>query len=125
MRLWRSALTIRYGDQISVLCSECNQENTDSDINTLGQRLSHEVQRWIEEETKNIQFKLSFIGHSLGGIIIRTALPLLKRYQQNMNTFMTLASPHLGYLASQSTLVDTGFWMIRKWRKCRSLEQLS
>jgi len=43
MRLWRSALTIRYGDEISVLCSECNQENTDLDINTLGQRLSHEV----------------------------------------------------------------------------------
>lgn len=44
---------------------------------------------------KNI-IKISFIGHSLGGIVIRAALPHLSNIKDLMCTYMSLSSPHLG-----------------------------
>ena len=70
-------------------------------------------------------FRLSFIGHSLGGLIIRAALPQLKEYEKNMHTYISLATPHCGYASSESVLVDTGLMMIQKWNKCKTLEELS
>ena len=52
--------------------------------------------------------RISFIGHSLGGLIIRAALPHLSEYQNNMYSFLTLSSPHLGYLYNTSSIIDTG-----------------
>lgn len=52
--------------------------------------------------------RLSFIGHSLGGLIIRSALPYLEEFKDKMHLFMTLSSPHLGYMYHQSKLVDAG-----------------
>lgn len=52
--------------------------------------------------------RLSFIGHSLGGIIIRAALPHLTEFKNKMYTFMTLSTPHLGYMYNSSSLIDAG-----------------
>ena len=48
------------------------------------------------------------IGHSLGGVIIRSAIPYLKDFHSKMHTFISLSSPHLGYLYHQSSLIETG-----------------
>ncbi|NBU36599.1 MAG: hypothetical protein EBS35_08500, partial [Bacteroidetes bacterium] len=37
---------------------------------------------FINEWANNKTFKLSFIGHSMGGIIIRSALPHLSKYKE-------------------------------------------
>lgn len=37
---------------------------------------------------------------------------------------MSLSSPHLGYMYSTSKLVDAGLWILKKWKKSKSLEQL-
>jgi len=52
--------------------------------------------------------RISFIGHSLGGLIIRAALPHLKEYKDQFYTYMTLSTPHLGLLYGNSSLVDAG-----------------
>jgi len=52
--------------------------------------------------------RLSFVGHSLGGLIIRSALPYLEQYASKMHLYMTLSSPHLGYMYQSSKLVDAG-----------------
>ena len=44
--------------------------------------------------------RISFIGHSLGGLIIRACLPELEKFSRKMWAFVTLSSPHLGYLYS-------------------------
>ena len=54
--------------------------------------------------------KLSFVGHSLGGLIIRAALPHLIKYKEQMYTFVTFSSPHLGYMYSSSSIVDAGWF---------------
>jgi triacylglycerol esterase/lipase EstA (alpha/beta hydrolase family) len=55
--------------------------------------------------------RISFIGHSLGGLILRAALPFLPEYADKMYTFITMGSPHLGYLYNSSTLIEAGFYL--------------
>ena len=69
--------------------------------------------------------KLSFIGHSLGGIIVREALRHLGGFRQKMHAYISLGSPHLGYMYNSSSLVDAGMWLIKKWKQSNSLKQLS
>lgn len=51
---------------------------------------------------------MTFIGHSLGGIIVRAALPYLSEFSNQMHSFMTLSSPHLGYMYNSSKIIDAG-----------------
>lgn len=52
--------------------------------------------------------RLSFVGHSLGGLILRAALPYLETFEENFFTFLTFSSPHLGFLFSSSKMVNAG-----------------
>ncbi|XP_013792753.1 protein FAM135A-like, partial [Limulus polyphemus] len=67
-----------------------------------------------------------FIGHSLGNIIIRSALtrPEMKPFLDNLHTFLSLSGPHLGTLYNSSGLVNMGMWFMQKWKKSGSLLQL-
>lgn len=99
---------------------------TDLAISAMGLRLAEEVIQVIKERVTNRdEFRLSFIGHSLGGIVIRSALSGLGMYSKQMYSYMSLGSPHLGYIKTYSALVDTGFWMIRRWKKSIPLMELS
>jgi triacylglycerol esterase/lipase EstA (alpha/beta hydrolase family) len=69
--------------------------------------------------------KVSFFGHSMGGIIIRSALPKLEKYKDLFHSFVTLSTPHVGYCYSNSKLVDVGLWLISNWKKCQSILQLT
>jgi triacylglycerol esterase/lipase EstA (alpha/beta hydrolase family) len=69
--------------------------------------------------------QINMVGHSLGGLILRAALPYLEDYSKNLGTFMTLGTPHLGYLHGIKTMIKTGLWFIKSWNKTYSLEQLT
>lgn len=96
--------------------------------------------------------RISFVGHSLGNIIIRSALtrPQMKPLLSRLHTFLSLSGPHLGTLYNSSGLVNmgmyivhitytntsyitlmkytttslTGMWFMQKWKKSGSLLQL-
>jgi hypothetical protein len=61
----------------------------------------------------------------LGGLIARASFPHLIELQQKFHTFISLSSPHLGYMYNSSKLFDTGMWFMKKWKKSTSLAQLS
>jgi alpha-beta hydrolase superfamily lysophospholipase len=111
--------------------------------------LAQEVKNYVSEWCPgDILDRLSFIGHSLGGLIIRSALEhlevylfiidsltirkfkyykinisiLLKCFKEKMYTFMTLSSPHLGYMYNSNKIVDAGLWILLKWKKNISLQ---
>lgn len=67
------------------------------------------------------EFRLSFIGHSMGGLIVRAAIPELKQFEDKLYTYMSLSSPHLGYLYQSSTLIKAGLWILNTIHKCDSL----
>ncbi|KAJ8938323.1 hypothetical protein NQ318_007035, partial [Aromia moschata] len=70
--------------------------------------------------------RVSFVGHSLGNIIIRSALtrPQMKFLLPRLHTFLSLSGPHLGTLYNSSGLVNMGMWFMQKWKKSGSLLQL-
>lgn len=68
----KNCLEIRF--KVKVFISTCNEGRTDDDIETQGKRLALELQRYLNESSPSFNYKLSFVGHSMGGIIIRTAL---------------------------------------------------
>lgn len=73
----------------NALChaSSVNEEFTDGNIEDMGKKLAIEVKKHItdwcfsKDASTLLLDKLTFIGHSLGGIIIRSALPHLESYK--------------------------------------------
>eukprot|EP00743_Colponemidia_sp_Colp-15_P005523 GILK01005940.1.p1 GENE.GILK01005940.1~~GILK01005940.1.p1 ORF type:complete len:790 (+),score=102.98 GILK01005940.1:173-2542(+) len=125
MRLMKNNLALLYPEAM-FLSSNCNEEKTEGDIAEMGERLSLEVLNHISEWCPgNSLGRLSFVAHSLGGLIVRAALPKLEAYSTKMYTFLTLSSPHLGYMYNSNKLVDAGIWVLKKWRKSLALLQLT
>eukprot|EP00918_Siedleckia_nematoides_P075156 GHVU01164411.1.p1 GENE.GHVU01164411.1~~GHVU01164411.1.p1 ORF type:complete len:201 (+),score=34.24 GHVU01164411.1:24-626(+) len=57
---------------------------------------------------------------------VRSSLPLLPEgLQSKLFTFVTLSSPHLGYLYGANRLVDAGMWFLKRWSKSLCLQQLT
>ncbi|KAM3137451.1 hypothetical protein pb186bvf_010424 [Paramecium bursaria] len=124
MRLWKSYLTIKYYDNVRIYSAKSNDNASNKDIDKMGRDLAEEVIRVLQEDNAS-EFRLSFIGHSLGGIVIRASLKYLDYLKDTFYTYISLASPHVGYASSTSQLIDTGMWMIQKWNKCLTLSQLN
>jgi hypothetical protein len=107
------------------LSSNINQENTGLDLLQMGKKLASEVKSYVKEWNEGLIFKkISFIGHSIGGVIIRSALPHLKEFKDKLWMYISLGSPHLGHSYSDSILIKTGMWVLKKWKGSICLEQL-
>ncbi|XP_059470771.1 protein FAM135B isoform X2 [Neocloeon triangulifer] len=114
------------GANLEFLMSERNQGDTFSDFDTMTDKLVAEILFHIGACSLN-PAKISFIGHSLGNIIIRSALtrPQMKPLLSKFHTFLSLSGPHLGTMYNSSGLVNMGMWFMQKWKKSGSLLQLS
>ncbi|KAM9824772.1 protein FAM135B [Neosynchiropus ocellatus] len=114
------------GSRLDFLMSERNQMDTFADFDTMTDRLLDEIVQHIQLYNLTIG-RISFIGHSLGNIIIRSVLtrPRFRCYLPKLHTFLSLSGPHLGTLFNSSTLVSTGLWLMQKLKKSGSLLQLT
>ncbi|XP_021569940.1 protein FAM135A isoform X7 [Carlito syrichta] len=114
------------GGRIDFLMSERNQNDTFADFDSMTDRLLDEIIQYIQIYSLTVS-KISFIGHSLGNLIIRSVLtrPRFRYYLSKLHTFLSLSGPHLGTLYNSSALVNTGLWFMQKWKKSGSLLQLT
>ncbi|KAL0962197.1 hypothetical protein UPYG_G00336980 [Umbra pygmaea] len=114
------------GSRLDFLMSERNQTDTFADFDTMTDRLLDEIIQHIQLYNLTIG-RISFIGHSLGNVIIRSVLtrPRFRCYLVKLHTFLSLSGPHLGTLYNNSTLVSTGLWLMQKLKKSGSLLQLT
>lgn len=131
LRLVRTYLELGLpGAHLEFLMSERNQGDTFSDFDTMTDRYVSEVN--IFTISKNIYIpsffrlvseilyyietcglnpaRISFVAHSLGTIIVRSALarPQLRPLLPRLHTFLSLSGPHLGTLYNTSGLVNMG-----------------
>ena len=61
----------------------------------------------------------------MGGIIIRAALVHLSDLKDKMHLYMSLSSPHLGYMYNANKIIEAGLWILKRVRNSLSLQQLS
>ena len=122
------------------LLAQSNENDTDQDINMMGLKLAEEIQHFLyskgylklNNETKAITVtkklaRISFICHSLGGLLVRSALSydIMKKIHSYLYNYISLAVPHTGYINAENTLLSTGIWMLKTWNKSICLSQMS
>lgn len=113
------------GHNLHFLMSETNQDGTTfTDFNVMTEKFTNEILNYMETNKLNPS-RISFVGHSLGNIIIRSALtkPSLAPLLPKLHTFVSLSGPHLGTLYNTG-IVNMGMWLMQKWKKSSSLLQL-
>ncbi|TYI21340.1 hypothetical protein ES332_A06G031800v1 [Gossypium tomentosum] len=120
--------------KIEFLMSEVNEEKTSGDFREMGLRLAHEVISFVKKKMDKASrsghlrdIKLSFVGHSIGNVIIRTALAesAMEPYLRFLHTFVSLSGPHLGYLFSSNSLFNSGLWLLKKLKGTQCIHQLT
>jgi triacylglycerol esterase/lipase EstA (alpha/beta hydrolase family) len=107
-----------------IIKSSANERDTHGDIFEMGKNLANEVSSLVSFENENFS-KISFVCHSMGGLIARASLAQLTHLQHKFYFLLTLGSPHLGLIYHKSTLVSVGMWAFKKWFKSESLVQMS
>ncbi|KAL1194369.1 hypothetical protein V5N11_017837 [Cardamine amara subsp. amara] len=120
--------------KIEFLMSEANEERTHDDFREMGQRLAQEVVSFLKRKKDKYArhghlkcIKLSFVGHSIGNVIIRTAIAdsLMEPYRKFLHTYLSLSGPHLGYLYSTNSLFNSGLWLLKKLKSTQVIHQLT
>ncbi|KAG8088778.1 hypothetical protein GUJ93_ZPchr0011g27390 [Zizania palustris] len=116
------------------LLSQTNEDRTTGDFKEMGRRLSNEVvaflKRKLDRYSRNggcKELKLSFVGHSIGNIIIRSALaePKMQPFLKNLHTYMSISGPHLGYWYSSNSLFNSGLWLMKRLKGVQCMHQLT
>lgn len=95
----------KFDDHVHIHASQVNQMFTTYDgIDTCGERLAEEIIDLVSQPEHQQQLKrISFVGHSMGGLIARYAIACL--YDDQAQTvaglqpchFITMATPHVGF----------------------------
>ncbi|XP_024004452.1 protein FAM135B isoform X2 [Eutrema salsugineum] len=120
--------------KIEFLMSEANEDKTHGDFREMGQRLAQEVVSFLKRKKDRYarhghlkSIKLSFVGHSIGNVIIRTAIAdsLMEPYRKFLHTYLSLSGPHLGYLYSTNSLFNSGLWLLKKLKSTQVIHQLT
>jgi pimeloyl-ACP methyl ester carboxylesterase len=127
MRLLKNVISVALPEAL-FLMSNSYEADTEGDILTMGYQLAQEVHQYIRENCPGTQLaRLSFIGYSMGGLIVRAALPYLDKFKDKMHGFITLCTPHVGFMYShkKSSLFQTGMWFMKKFKKSVSLDQMT
>lgn len=106
------------------LISKANENMNKKKIDQMGVDLAQEIETYIKDSKSKFN-KISFIGHSLGGVIIRVALTHLSQYKPYFFTFVSLSSPHLGCRQNKSSLVNIGMTFMDKVQKDVVISQLN
>ncbi|KAJ1419930.1 hypothetical protein SESBI_14671 [Sesbania bispinosa] len=120
--------------KIHVLMSETNEDKTSGDFREMGLRLAQEVISFLKKKMDKASrngnlkdIKLSFVGHSIGNLIIRTALAesIMEPYLRYLYTYVSISGPHLGYMYSSNSIFNSGLWLLKKIKGTQCIHQLT
>ncbi|XP_075729437.1 uncharacterized protein LOC142771612 isoform X2 [Rhipicephalus microplus] len=109
-----------------LIWSQANEEQTFHEISVCGLRLAVEVASYLDN-IGTTDFKLSFIGFSLGCVIVRAALtcPQMRPYVKNLHTFFSINGPHLGVAYVKNRFLRFQISVLSKIHMKSSLKELT
>ncbi|CAJ1973945.1 unnamed protein product [Sphenostylis stenocarpa] len=119
---------------IEFLMSEANEDKTFGDFREMGHRLAKEVIYFLKTKMDKASrfgslgdIRLSFVGHSIGNLIIRAALAdsIMEPFLSHLYTYVSVSGPHLGYLYSSNSLFNSGLWFLKKLKGTQCIHQLT
>ncbi|KAG8654854.1 hypothetical protein MANES_05G186300v8, partial [Manihot esculenta] len=117
-----------------VLMSDVNEDKTSGDFRDMGLRLAEEVVSFVNRKLNKFStspsprdVKLSFVGHSIGNVIIRSALAesIMEPFRRHLYTYVSISGPQLGYLYSSNSLFNSGMWFMKKFKGTHCIRQLT
>ncbi|KAL7098636.1 hypothetical protein ACP275_09G030300 [Erythranthe tilingii] len=120
--------------KVEFLMSEANEDKTSADFREMGHRLAQEVVSFVKKKMDKVSrsgvlrlIKLNFVGHSIGNLILRTALTdsIMEPYLKYLHTYLSVSGPHLGYLYSSNSIFNGGLWVLKKLKGTQCLHQLT
>ncbi|XP_014630037.1 uncharacterized protein [Glycine max] len=91
--------------KVEFLMSEANEDKTFGDFREMGHRLAKEVIAFLKSKMDKASrygslgdIRLSFVGHSIGNLIIRTAIAdsIMEPFLCHLHTYVSVSGPHLG-----------------------------
>ena len=126
LRLYRIFLQLALPQvRFDFLMAQSNQSDTFCDFNRMTDLLLEEITEYVRD-MPSPPSKVSFIGHSLGSIVVRSLVtrPEFSFLQPKLHLFLSICSPHLG-TRLQTGIVSLGMWAVRRWYNSKSLLQLS
>ena len=122
MRFLCNRLKVLLPDAV-VIASRANESLTEAPLEEMGERLAREVRGALLERAPWLAGgsrggRLSFVGHSIGSLIVRCAIksPLLRLFLGRLHCLVSLNSPHLGQMFSRSQIVTGGMWALSMLR---------
>lgn len=117
---------------LELFSSKANEEGTGDSLEVQGNRLAAEVAETLlpfVTKSRRPLVAISFVGHSMGNLIVRSALqcPELQPYLYLLHLFVSISGPHLGFLYSTNAVLDTGISVMKSMsgKGKQSLYQLS
>lgn len=87
----------------------------------MGERVAVEIIDYIDMHHIKDSVVIHFIGHSMGGVILRAALPYLHHFKNQFGLYVSFSVPHLSYLKEISSSIQAGIWFLKKLRKSTSI----
>jgi len=122
----RQQLEMKYAPD-EILDSIANENDVFIDIGVMGQNLAEEVVNYIKSKTGIKVFnKISFIGHGLGCVIIRSCVETttMQPYLQYFYTFLSISGSHLGIKTASRYSMISGVWIFKEAQGSKCLDQL-
>ena len=127
LRYFRNRVGIKY-PKARLLCCSSVEDNTHAAIEVQGMLVADELARYISGmDNPSSVWRISFIGHSLGTLVIRAALtlPTMKPYLDRLHSFVSLGGTHLGYTFGNNSFLSSAMWVYQRWTKSTALRQLN
>ena len=104
-----------------------NISNSDSkNLLELGIETAKEITKHVSEIENDYGVeKITLIGYSMGGLVLRSALPYLSYYVEYFENFISIATPNLGYININNSLLTSGIWLAKRFASNKVLSEIT
>ncbi|KAJ3179763.1 hypothetical protein HDU85_004764 [Gaertneriomyces sp. JEL0708] len=112
-------------NDIVFLNSNSNEDDTFEDIEVLANNLAKEVLDFVRERDLQVE-RMSFVCHSLGGLIARCAIEKheMQQFRPYFHTFTTFGTPHLSGARSSNFFLRAFASLYQCIERSKCLDQL-